>query len=163
MLTGDNRATAQAVAEYLNLDEFKAELMPGDKVDEVKQLQSEYGKVALIGDGINDAPSLATADVGIAIAGAGNDVAMESADVVLLGEKLSPLIDAIKLSRLAVANMQQNIFFALAVAAFLLVGVLMGGVTLSVGMLVHELSVLLVILNAVRLMRYAKGKKKTII
>ncbi len=163
MLTGDNHATAQAVAEYLNLDEFKAELMPGDKVDEVKSLQGEYGKVALIGDGINDAPSLATADVGIAIAGAGNDVAMESADVVLLGEKLNPLIDAIKLSRLAVANMRQNIIFALAVAAFLLAGVLMGGVTLSVGMLVHELSVLLVILNAVRLMRYAKGKKSIII
>ena len=163
MLTGDNQATATAVSAYLNLDEFKGELLPADKVAEVKRLQSEYGHVALIGDGINDAPSLATADVGIAIGAAGNDVAMESSDVVLLGEKLSALIDALQISRLAVANMKQNIFLALAVAGVLLAGVLFGGLTLSIGMLVHELSVLLVILNAVRLMNYAKRPKDVII
>lgn len=161
MFTGDSKGTAETVAHTLQLDDFLYELLPEHKVEAVKDLQKKYGSVAFIGDGINDAPSLATADVGIAIGAAGNDVAMETADVVLLGQKLSALVDAISISRMAVKNMKQNIFFAIGVAATLLVGVLLGGVTLSIGMLVHELSVLLVIINATRILRFAKRKKYT--
>lgn len=163
MLTGDSQGTAKAVANHLNLDEFSFEFLPEQKVEAVKKLQKKYGRVALIGDGINDAPSLATADVGIAIGATGNDVAMETADVVLLGQKLTGVIDAIRISRMALRNMKQNIFFAIAVAVTLLLGVLLGGVTLSIGMLVHELSVLLVIMNAMRIMRFAKREKYTIL
>jgi len=163
MFTGDSKGTAETVAHTLQLDDFLYELLPEHKVEAVKDLQKKYGSVAFIGDGINDAPSLATADVGIAIGAAGNDVAMETADVVLLGQKLSALVDAISISRMAVKNMKQNIFFAIGVAATLLVGVLLGGVTLSIGMLVHELSVLLVIINATRILRFAKRKKYTIL
>ncbi len=163
MFTGDSKGTAETVAHSLQLDEFRYELLPEHKVEAVKALQKKYGSVAFIGDGINDAPSLATADVGIAIGAAGNDVAMETADVVLLGQKLGALIDAISISRMAVRNMKQNIFFAIGVAGILLVGVLLGGVTLSIGMLVHELSVLLVIINATRILRFAKRKKNTIL
>ncbi len=162
MFTGDSRGTAETVSHTLQLDEFRYELLPEHKVRAVKELQQKYGSVAFIGDGINDAPSLATADVGIAIGAAGNDVAMETADVVLLGQKLSALVDAIRISRMAVRNMKQNIVFAIGVAGVLLLGVLLGGVTLSVGMLVHELSVLLVIINATRILRFAKRKKYTI-
>lgn len=163
MFTGDSKGTAETVAHTLQLDEFRYELLPEHKVEAVKELQKKYGSVAFIGDGINDAPSLATSDVGIAIGAAGNDVAMETADVVLLGQKLGSLVDAISISRMAVRNMKQNIFFAIAVAATLLIGVLLGGVTLSIGMLVHELSVLLVIINATRILRFAKRKKYTIL
>ena len=159
MLTGDSKGTARAVAEHLKLDEYSFELLPEQKVEEVRKLQKKYGRVAVIGDGINDAPSLATADVGIAIGATGNDVAMETADVILLGQKLTGLIDAIRISRIALRNMKQNIVFAIGVAVVLLIGVLLGGVTLSIGMLVHELSVLLVIINATRILRFAKRKK----
>jgi len=163
MFTGDSKGTAETVANTLQLDEFRYELLPEHKLEAVKELQKNYGSVAFIGDGINDAPSLATADVGIAIGAAGNDVAMETADVVLLGQKLGALVDAISISRMATRNMKQNIFFAIGVAIILLVGVLLGGVTLSIGMLVHELSVLLVIINATRILRFAKRKKYTIV
>jgi Cd2+/Zn2+-exporting ATPase len=163
MFTGDSKGTAETVAHALQLDEFRYELLPEHKVAAVKELQKKYGSVAFIGDGINDAPSLATADVGIAIGAAGNDVAMETADMVLLGQKLGALVDAISISRMAVRNMKQNIFFAIGVAVTLLLGVLLGGVTLSIGMLVHELSVLLVIINATRILRFAKRKKYTIL
>ncbi|MFA7018318.1 MAG: cation-translocating P-type ATPase [Sphaerochaetaceae bacterium] len=161
MFTGDSKGTAETVAHDLQLDEFLYELLPEHKVEAVKGLQKKHGSVAFVGDGINDAPSLATANVGIAIGAAGNDVAMETADVVLLGQKLGGLIDAIRISHMAVRNMKQNIFFAIGVAVILLIGVLLGGVTLSIGMLVHEISVLLVIINATRILRFAKRKKYT--
>jgi len=156
MLTGDNERTARAISEELGFDEFRAELLPEDKVAAIKELQRVYTSVAMVGDGVNDAPALAVADIGIAIGGAGSDVAMETADVVVMSSKLPMLGHALGLSRATVRNMKQNIYFAILVAATLLVGVLLRSVDLSIGMLVHELSVLLVILNAIRLLRYRK-------
>ncbi len=160
MLTGDNERAARAISRELDLDEYHAELLPGDKVSALATLKEKYGNIAMVGDGVNDAPALASADLGIAIGGAGTDVAMETADVVLMSDEIKMLSHAIGLSRATVNNMKQNIVFALMVAGLLLAGVLVRTVNLSFGMLVHEISVLLVIINAVRLLSYgAKGKK----
>lgn len=158
MLTGDNRLAAKEIAEEVGLDDYYSELLPEDKVRVLGELQSKYGSVAMVGDGVNDAPALASADLGIAIGGVGSDVAMETADVVLMSSEVGKLSYAVGLSRATVRNMKQNISFALLVAALLLAGVLMKTVNLSFGMLVHEASVLLVIINAVRLLQYGKSK-----
>lgn len=156
MLTGDNERTAKAIASELGLDGYYAELLPEDKVNRLKTLQAEYGRTAMVGDGVNDAPALASADLGIAIGGAGSDTAMETADVVLLSDDIGKLSYALGLSRATVRNMKQNIAFALLVAGLLLAGVLVKSVNLSFGMLIHEVSVLLVIINAVRLLGYGR-------
>lgn len=160
MLTGDNQRAARAIAEEIGLDDYFSELLPQDKVKTLNGLQEKYGSVAMVGDGVNDAPALASADLGIAISGAGTDVAMETADVVLMSAEIKKLSYAIGLSRATVRNMKQNITFALFVAALLLTGVLVKTVNLSFGMLIHEVSVLLVIINAARLLRYGKGWDK---
>lgn len=161
MLTGDNKRAAKAIAQELELDDFYAELLPEDKVRVLMELQEKYGPAGMVGDGVNDAPALASAELGIAIGGAGKDVAMETADVVLMSEEIRKLSHAIGLSRATVRNMKQNIYFAIGVAAMLLLGVLVKTVNLSFGMLVHEMSVLLVIINAVRLLGYGdKGSSK---
>ena len=161
MLTGDNKRAAKAIADELGLDDFYAELLPEDKVNTLNTLKDKYGRTGMVGDGVNDAPALASADLGIAIGGAGTDVAMETADVVLMSAEIRKLSHAIGLSRATVKNMKQNIYFAILVAALLLAGVLVKTVNLSFGMLVHELSVLLVIVNAVRLLGYGdKGRSK---
>jgi len=156
MLTGDNRRTAQAITAELGLDDFYGELLPEDKVRVLGELQKRYGRTAMVGDGVNDAPALASADLGIAIGGAGTEVAMETADVVLMSAEIKKLSYAMGLSRATVRNMKQNIYFALLVAAVLLAGVLVKTVNLSFGMLIHEASVLLVIINAVRLLAYGE-------
>ncbi len=156
MLTGDNERAAKAISDELGLDGFYAELMPEDKVRILTELQAAGGKVAMVGDGINDAPALAAADLGIAMGGGGTDVAIETADVVLISSELGKLSYAIGLARATVGNMKQNIYFALLVAVLLLAGVLVKTVNLSFGMLVHEVSVLLVIINAVRLLGYGR-------
>jgi Cd2+/Zn2+-exporting ATPase len=160
MLTGDNEWTAQAIANELGLDDFQAGLLPQDKVAALQRLQAKYGRVAMVGDGVNDAPALASADLGVAIGGAGSDIAMETADVVLMSSDIGRLPYAMALSRATVHNMKQNIIFALVVAAFLLAGVLIKTVNLSMGMLVHEISVLLVIVNAVRLLGFKRSLSK---
>lgn len=160
MLTGDNKRAARTIAEQLGIDEYYAELLPEEKVRILKELQSKYGLAAMVGDGVNDAPALASADLGIAIGGAGTDVAMETADVVLMSDEIKKLSHAIGLSRATVRNMKQNIYFALLVAGALLAGVLIKTVNLSFGMLIHELSVLIVVINAVRLLGYGGGKPK---
>lgn len=161
MLTGDNERAARAISEELGLDNYYAELLPEDKVRVLGELQDKYGMAAMVGDGVNDAPALASADLGIAIGGAGTDVAMETADVVLMSDEIRRLSHAIGLSRATVNNMRQNIYFAILVAVILLAGVLIKTVNLSFGMLVHELSVILVVVNAVRLLAYGeKGRSK---
>jgi Zn2+/Cd2+-exporting ATPase len=154
MLTGDNKRAAEAIAKKLGLDDYYAELLPEDKVSILKKLQSEIGVVAMVGDGVNDAPALASADFGIAIGGAGSDVAMETADVVLMSDEIRKLSYAIGLSRATVRNMKQNIYFAIMIVSLLLLGVLAKVVFLSSGMFIHELSVLAVIINAIRLLKY---------
>ena len=154
MLTGDNKHTAQLVAHSLGLDEFHAELLPEDKVDFVKKLKAEGHIVAMAGDGINDAPAIATADIGLAMGEGGTDISMETADLVLMADKLMQFAHAHSLSKATVRNMKQNTFFAVAVVFVLLAGVLSGDVHLASGMFIHEASVLLVILNAMRLIGF---------
>jgi len=158
MLTGDNQHTAQAVAEQLKLDAFHAELLPEDKVRFVKQLQSEGAVVAMAGDGINDAPAIATADIGLAMGEGGTDISMETADVVLMADKLLQFSHAYSLSKATMRNMKQNITIAVAVVIVLLAGVLMGSVHLASGMFIHEASILAVILNAMRLIGFKRKK-----
>ncbi|WP_352420372.1 cation-translocating P-type ATPase [Proteiniborus sp.] len=159
MLTGDNRRIANAVSQSLGIDEYYAELLPEDKVNKLKELMKN-NTVAMVGDGINDAPALALADLGVAMGGSGTDVAMETADIVLMSDSLNRLSYAFGLSRATMRNMKQNIYFAVAVVFALLIGVLTRNVFMAIGMLVHEISVLLVIINAVRLTGY-KGVHKS--
>lgn len=154
MLTGDNQRAASAISRKLGLDDYYAELLPQDKVRILEKLQQDYGTTAMVGDGVNDAPALAAADLGIAIGGAGTDVAMETADMVLMSDEIKKLSYAIGLSRATVRNMKQNIYFAVGIVFILLAGVLAKLVYLSSGMLIHILSVLAVIINAIRLLRY---------
>lgn len=160
MLTGDNRHAAEKVANQLGIDQVFAELLPEDKVNRIKELKNLGFNVAMVGDGINDAPAIATADIGFAMGGTGTDVAMETADVVIIADKLKKLSEAHKLAKATIRNMKQNMFFAVATVIFLLVGVLLKHVFLASGMLIHELSVLIVILNAMRLVSFGKNKRR---
>ncbi len=153
MLTGDNRHTAERVAAELGIDEVRAELLPQHKVDAVKELKAAGHRVAMIGDGINDAPAIATSDVGIAM-GAGTDVSIDTADVILMSNRFDQLVHAYSLAKATVRNMKQNTVIALGTVVSLLAGVLAQQVFMATGMLVHEVSVIVVILNAVRLVRY---------
>ncbi len=154
MLTGDNQRTADAIASQLGIDEVYAELMPTGKVEHIAELQQKYGKVTMVGDGVNDAPALAAADASVATGGTGKDIAMEVADIVLLSGDISKLSYALGLSRAVMRNIKANIFFAVGLVVVLLVGVLTKNVIMSLGMLIHVVSVLLVIINASRLLRY---------
>lgn len=159
MLTGDNRHTAELVAKQLGLDEVHAELLPEDKVAMVQQLKDKGHRVAMAGDGVNDAPAIATADIGLAMGEGGTDVSMETADIVLMADRLDQFAHAYSLAKATVRNMKQNTFFAVGIVVLLLIGVLLGKVFLASGMLIHELSVLAVILNAIRLIRYTSKRK----
>ena len=154
MLTGDNEHTANIVGKKVGIQKVFANLLPEDKVNKVKACMGKGKRLAMVGDGVNDAPAIAAADVGIAMGVAGTDVAMETADVVLMADNLDKLVYMVKLSKATVRNMKQNMFLAVGTVALLLAGVLTKNVNLASGMLIHELSVLLVILNAIRLVRY---------
>ncbi|MFB2572100.1 heavy metal translocating P-type ATPase [Micrococcus sp. IITD107] len=157
MLTGDTRLVAEAMGEVTGIEEIHASLLPEDKLETVARLQTEGHTVAMVGDGVNDAPALATADIGVAMGAAGSAVAVETADIALMGDNLLKLPEAISLARRTAAVMRQNITIALVTVVLLLAGVFGGGVTMSIGMLVHEASVLVVILNAMRLLRTRQG------
>lgn len=152
MLTGDNKLTAQAVAKETGIEHFIAECLPDEKVMHVKQLLKEKGSVAMIGDGINDAPALATADLGIAM-GEGTDVALETADVVLMQNDLAKITDAIKLSEKMNRIVKQNVYFSVTVIALLIISNFFQAIDLPLGVIGHEGSTILVILNGLRLLK----------
>lgn len=152
MLTGDNEITAGAVAKETGLDEYIAECLPDEKVTEVKRLREKYGNVAMVGDGINDAPALASANVGMAM-GEGTDVALETADVVLMRNDLSRINNTIALSRKMNRIVKQNIFLSLAVISVLIVSNFLQIIDLPLGVIGHEGSTILVILNGLRLLK----------
>lgn len=151
MLTGDNYHSAKKVSDILGLDDFHAELMPDDKMKYIEDEKERGRKVMMVGDGINDAPALAFADVGIAMGHGGTDIAMETADVVLMGSRMEQLAHGFTISKMTYRVMLQNTAIALLTVALLLGGVLYGYIHLASGMLIHEVSILLVILNAMRL------------
>ena len=147
MLTGDNERVAMAIAEQTGIDRVHAGLMPEDKVRIIKELQAEFGSVAMIGDGVNDAPALATADVGIAMGAAGTDVALETADIVLMADRIDKIEAAIDLSRKARRVVWQNISFSLGVIVVLVMGAFLIDLPLPLGVLGHEGSTVIVVLN----------------
>ncbi len=153
MLTGDNEGTAKMISSETNVSRYFAELLPEDKVDAIKLLQKEGYKVAMVGDGINDAPALATADLGIAMGGVGTDTAMETADIVLMADNLEKLPHTVKLSRKALAIIKQNILFSLIVKFTALAFIFPGWLTLWLAVLSDTGAAIIVILNALRLLK----------
>jgi Cd2+/Zn2+-exporting ATPase len=158
MLTGDNSRAASAMAAAVGVTDFRAELMPADKVAAVHALVEEFGQVAMVGDGVNDAPALANATVGIAMGGAGTDVALETADVALMGDDLSKLPFAVGLGRAARAVIVQNLAVSLGVIALLMAASLTGLVSIGLAVVFHEGSTLVVVANALRLLGYRQGE-----
>jgi Cd2+/Zn2+-exporting ATPase len=153
MLTGDQAGVAAAIAAEAGIDEFRAELLPEDKVQAIRQLKSE-GTVMMIGDGVNDAPALATANVGVAMGAAGTDVAMETADVVLMGDKLENISLLLGMARHTRRVLTQNLTFAAGVILVLVAAALGLALPLPLGVVGHEGSTVLVCLNGLRLLMY---------
>ncbi|MGJ9460165.1 heavy metal translocating P-type ATPase [Oceanobacillus sp. CF4.6] len=152
MLTGDNELTAKAVAEEAGIDHYIANCLPEDKVEHVKKFREKYGKIAMVGDGINDAPALASANVGIAM-GEGTDIALETADVVLMKNDLSKITNSIHLSSRMNRVIKQNIVFSLSVITVLIISNYFQLIDLPLGVIGHEGSTILVILNGLRLLK----------
>jgi Cd2+/Zn2+-exporting ATPase len=153
MLTGDQQAAAQAFAKAVGVDEVRFELLPEDKVTNVQALRATYGSVAMIGDGINDAPALAAADIGVAMGAAGSDVALETADVALMSDELLKLPYALRLARATVRNVKTNVVVSLALKAAFLVMAVTGSATLWMAVLADAGASVVVVANALRLLR----------
>ena len=153
MLTGDNEGTARAIAKELGIDEYRANLLPEDKVKIVRELKAKYKMIAMVGDGVNDAPAMAEANVGIAMGACGTDICIETGDIALMSDDLLKIPYAFSLSKRSVSNIKQNIFAALLIIIFLVPTALLGRVGLVPGLLINEVSGLIVILNGLRLLK----------
>jgi Cd2+/Zn2+-exporting ATPase len=153
MLTGDTHGTAQAIAAELGVDEFFAELMPEDKVAAIHDLRRRFGSVAMVGDGVNDAPALASADVGIAMGAAGSDAALETADVALMADELLKIPYALRLSRATARNIKVNLVISIVLKAAFVVAAIAGVATLWMAVLADTGASIIVIANALRLLR----------
>ncbi|MAU14457.1 MAG: heavy metal translocating P-type ATPase [Muricauda sp.] len=154
MLTGDNQKVADAVAKEIGLTEARGSLLPEEKVEAIKQLAQQERKIAMIGDGVNDAPAMANSTVGIAMGAAGSDVALETADIALMADKLETLPFAIGLSRNAKSIIKQNLWVSLGVVAFLIPATIMSWASIGIAVAIHEGSTLIVVINALRLLAY---------
>jgi Cd2+/Zn2+-exporting ATPase len=154
MLTGDNSVVAREVAQQVGVTDVRAGLLPEGKLMAIKELQREFGTIAMTGDGVNDAPALATANVGIAMGGAGTAMALETADVALMADDLGQLPFAVGLSRASRSIIRQNLVIALGIIGLLVLTSVFGMIQLSGAVILHEGSTILVVLNALRLLRY---------
>lgn len=155
MLTGDNEVTAKEIATGLPLTKVVAKMLPEDKAQFIKKQQVQGHRVAFVGDGINDSPALSQADVAISM-GSGTDVAMDVSDLVLVKSTLKSLVDGFKLARVTMTNMKENIIISLLTVLLLFIGLFIGYIEMASGMLIHELSILLVLLNAMRLITFSR-------
>ena len=153
MLTGDSYGTANAIAGELGVDEVRAELLPEDKVAAVEELRRRFGSVAMVGDGVNDAPALARADVGIAMGAAGSDAALETADVALMADELLKIPYAFRLSRATVRNITANLAISIVMKAAFVVAAVAGVATLWMAVVADTGASIIVIGNALRLLR----------
>lgn len=156
MLTGDNQKVADAVAEEIGLTDAWGSLLPEEKVEVIKKLKEKESKVAMVGDGVNDAPAMANSTVGIAMGAAGSDVALETADIALMADKLETLPFAIGLSRQSKSIIKQNLWVSLGIVALLIPATIFGFANIGVAVVIHEGSTLLVVFNALRLLAYKK-------
>ncbi|MDN7229102.1 heavy metal translocating P-type ATPase [Planococcus sp. N064] len=156
MLTGDHPVTARAIASQIGVKDVRAGLMPEDKLSAIKDLQKEYGRVAMVGDGVNDAPALAASSIGIAMGGAGTDAALETADIALMADDLEKLPYTIRLSRKTLRIIKENIVFALGLKIIALLLIIPGWLTLWIAIFADMGATLLVIMNALRLVKIQK-------
>ncbi|MDP6987221.1 MAG: heavy metal translocating P-type ATPase [Phycisphaerales bacterium] len=159
MVTGDHGGAARMVAEAVGIDDARSDLMPEEKLTVIEELRSRYGSVAMVGDGVNDAPALAAADVGIAMGAAGTDVAMETADVVLMGSDVQLLADAVALSQASRRMITHNLLIALGVICIVSPLAVVGVAGLGPAVVLHEGSTIVVVLNALRLLRWKTGRR----
>lgn len=162
MLTGDNQQVAEAIAKQIGVTEVRGNLMPEDKVTAVQELAKSEGMVAMVGDGVNDAPAMAKSTVGIAMGAAGSDVALETADIALMGDKLESLPFAIGLSRKARGIIKQNLWISLGVVAVLIPLTILGIASIGPAVIAHEGSTLIVVFNALRLLAYNHKDKESV-
>jgi Cd2+/Zn2+-exporting ATPase len=156
MLTGDHQRVASAIAARAGIDQAQAGLLPQDKTAAVHAFRADGVGVAMVGDGVNDAPALASADVGVAMGAAGTDVALETADVALMADDLAKLPAAIRLARRATRTIHQNVALSLGTVAILVAAALTGRLSLTSGLLLNEGTALLIIANGLRLLRPAR-------
>lgn len=154
MLTGDNQKVADAVAKEIGLTDAWGSLLPEEKVEAIKELREKESKVAMVGDGVNDAPAMANSTVGIAMGAAGSDVALETADIALMADKLKTLPFAIGLSRKSKSIIKQNLWVSLGIVALLIPATLFGFANIGIAVLIHEGSTLVVVFNALRLLAH---------
>jgi Cd2+/Zn2+-exporting ATPase len=153
MLTGDNEGTASAIAKLTGVDEFRPGLLPDQKAEAVVEMEKKYGRVAMVGDGINDAPALAAASVGIAMGAAGSGIAVETADIALMADDLGPLTSTVRLAKRTAATIKFNIAAALTLVIILVSLALLGRIQLVPGLIVNEFGAFLIILNGLRMLR----------